>query len=166
MKLYEINEKYSILLESIENGDIPEECIKDTLDSVEGELIDKLDNIVSYIKQLKIEKEGIKEEVKNLQERVKQKENKIKNLEEYVFANMKLAKKNKVETSKNIIRIAKNPASIVITDEEKAIEYLKEVEGGLKIKTEISKTVVKELLKKGEELEFANLRQSEGLRIK
>ena len=52
MKLYEINEKYSILLESIENGDIPEECIKDTLDSVEGELIDKLDNIVSYIKKL------------------------------------------------------------------------------------------------------------------
>lgn len=166
MKLYEINEKYSMILEAIEVGDIPEECIKDTLDSVEGELTDKLDNIVSYIKQLRIEKEGIKEEIKKLQERVKQKENKIKTLEEYVLSSMKLTGKNKIETSKNIIKVAKSQPSVMITDEQKAIDYLKEINGGLKIKTEINKTVIKDLIKQGIEIDFANLNISENLRIK
>lgn len=166
MKLYEINEKYSMILEAIEVGDIPKECIKDTLDSVEGELTDKLDNIVSYIKQLRIEKEGIKEEIKKLQERVKQKENKIKTLEEYVLSSMKLTEKNKIETSKNIIRVAKSQPSVIITDEQKAIDYLKEINGGLRIKTEINKTVIKDLIKQGIEIDFANLNISENLRIK
>lgn len=166
MKLYEINEKYSMILEAIEVGDIPKECIKDTLDSVEGELTDKLDNIVSYIKQLRIEKEGIKEEIKKLQERVKQKENKIKTLEEYVLSSMKLTKKNKIETSKNIIRVAKSQPSVIITDEQKAIDYLKEINGGLRIKTEINKTVIKDLIKQGIEIDFANLNISENLTIK
>lgn len=166
MKLYEINEKYSMILEAIEVGDIPKECIKDTLDSVEGELTDKLDNIVSYIKQLRIEKEGIKEEIKKLQERVKQKENKIKTLEEYVLSSMKLTGKNKIETSKNIIKVAKSQPSVMITDEQKAIDYLKEINGGLRIKTEINKTVIKDLIKQGIEIDFANLNISENLRIK
>lgn len=166
MKLYEINEKYSMVLDAIEMGDVPEECIKDTLDSVEGELIGKLDSIVSYIKQLKIEKEGIKEEIRNLQERVKQKERKINSLENYVLGSMKVTGKNKIETAKNVMRVAKNQPSVNIINEERAIDYLKGIEGGLKVKTEISKTVIKDLIKQGVELDFANLVQSENLRIK
>ena len=37
MKLYEINQKYLEILEAIENEEIPMDCIKDMLDSIEGD---------------------------------------------------------------------------------------------------------------------------------
>ena len=70
MKLYEINQKYLEILDAIENGEIPVDCIKDTLDSVEGDFETKIDSIVSYVKNLKAEREAIKNEIKTLQARV------------------------------------------------------------------------------------------------
>lgn len=166
MKLYEINQKYLEILEAVENEEIPMDCIKDTLDSIEGDFETKLDSIVSYIKNLKIEKEAIKDEIKTLQARVKSKENKIDGLTEYVKTSMEIFNKKKIETPRNVISIRKSPGKLVIKNEELAKEMLTKIEGGVIIETKINKQLLKEKMKEGESFEFAELKAGKTLMIK
>lgn len=166
MKLYEINQKYLEILDAIENEEIPVDCIKDTLDSIEGDFELKIDSIVSYIKNLKIEKEAIKDEIKTLQSRVKSKENKIDGLTEYVKTSMEIFNKKKIETSRNVISLRKTPEKLVIKNEELAKEKLTKIEGGVIIETRINKQLLKEKLKEGEKFEFAELKAGKTLTIK
>lgn len=166
MKLYEINQKYLEILDAIENEEIPVDCIKDTLDSIEGDFELKIDSIVSYIKNLKIEKEAIKDEIKTLQARVKSKENKIDGLTEYVKTSMEIFNKKKIETSRNVISLRKTPEKLVIKNEELAKEKLTKIEGGVIIETRINKQLLKEKLKEGEKFEFAELKAGKTLTIK
>lgn len=166
MKLYELNERYAELLDAIEKEEIPKECIQDMLDSLEGELIDKIDNIISYIKQLTYERDMIKQEIKVLQERAKMKERQIEGLNNYVLHSLKVNGLNRVETSRNVIRLAKTPPKVVIKDEGKALEYLENIEGAVRVKKEINKTFLKEMFKNGDKVDFAELVTEESLRIK
>lgn len=166
MKLYEINQKYLEILDAIENEEIPVDCIKDTLDSIEGDFELKIDSIVSYIKNLKIEKKAIKDEIKTLQARVKSKENKIDGLTEYVKTSMEIFNKKKIETSRNVISLRKTPEKLVIKNEELAKEKLTKIEGGVIIETRINKQLLKEKLKEGEKFEFAELKAGKTLTIK
>lgn len=166
MKLYEINQKYSEILEGIENGEIPEDCIKDTLDSIEGDFETKIDSIVSYIKNLKVENEAIKNEMKTLQARMKSKENKIEGLTEYIKTSMEIFDKKKIETARNVVSIRKTPEKLVIKDEELAKEKLTNIEGCVIIEKKINKQLLKEKIKEGEKFEFAELKAGKTLMIK
>lgn len=166
MKLYEINQKYLEILDAIENGEIPVDCIKDTLDSVEGDFETKIDSIVSYVKNLKAEREAIKNEIKTLQARVKSKENKIDGLTEYVKSSMEIFNKKKIETSRNVISLRKTAEKLVIKNEKLAKEKLTKVEGGVIIETRINKQLLKEKMKEGEKFEFAELKPGKTLMIK
>ena len=55
MTLYEIAQDYQIFLEQIEAGEIPEEAVEDTLDSMAGEFREKADQIACVIKNLRAE---------------------------------------------------------------------------------------------------------------
>ena len=44
MTLYELMNGYKDFLMAVENGDIPEEAIADTLESIEASIDDKIDN--------------------------------------------------------------------------------------------------------------------------
>ena len=80
MKLYEITELFMRFASMVENGEIEEDAIADTLESIEGELEEKADNIACLIKSWQAEAEAIKAEEKALAERRKVKENQINNL--------------------------------------------------------------------------------------
>lgn len=166
MRLYELNEKYGELLDAIEREEIPKECVQDMLDMMEGELVDKIDDIVSYIKQLNYEQDMIKQEINALQKRTKAKEKLIDNLNKYVLNSFKINGLDKVETSRNIIRVTKTPPKVVIKDEVKAMEYLENIEGAVRVKKEINKTFIKEMIKNGDKLDFAEMVTGESLRIK
>lgn len=166
MKLYEINQKYLEILDAIENGEIPVDCIKDTLDSVEGDFETKIDSIVSYIKNLKVENEAIKNEMKTLQARMKSKENKIEGLTEYIKTSMEIFDKKKIETARNVVSIRKTPEKLVIKDEELAKEKLTNIEGCVIIEKKINKQLLKEKIKEGEKFEFAELKAGKTLMIK
>ena len=166
MKLYEINQKYLEILDAIENGEIPVDCIKDTLDGVEGDFETKIDSIVSCVKNLKAEREAIKSEIKTLQARVKSKENKIDGLTEYVKSSMEIFNKKKIETSRNVISLRRTAEKLVIKDENLAKEKLTKIEGGVIIETRINKQLLKEKIKEGEKFESAELKPGKTLMIK
>ena len=49
MKLHEIGQAYQYFLDQVEEGEIPEEAISDTLDAIEGEFKEKAEDRKSVV---------------------------------------------------------------------------------------------------------------------
>lgn len=169
MKLYEIKSQYLDLLNRIENGEIPEEAIKDTLESIEGDFEDKINSIACFIKSLEAEITALKTEADNLKQRAETKAKKVDNLRRYIFESMKQLDKTKIETPQNVISVKKNPPKVEVS--ENFIEWAKNDElfkflVKHKEKYTPDKNAIKDLLKKGQEIPYCQLVQEESLNIK
>lgn len=97
-KLYEITGRYKALEELLGEDELTDEAIKKGLSQIEGELEDKVTNIVRIIKNLDGDAKSIKEEVARLSKRRKTYENNIKRLREYIEFSLKDLNMNKVKT--------------------------------------------------------------------
>lgn len=168
--LYEIKEQYETLLNAIAEGEIPEEAITDTLESVESEFSEKADNIACYIKSIYAEAEAIKEEAAVLTERAKIKEHKAEKLKEYLLSAMKAFKKDKIETSRNVIKVGICPPSVFIASENESKFIVWAKNNNKNLITEkspsINKTEIKKLLKNNEEVPYCTLIQNDKITIK
>ncbi|MCX7772131.1 MAG: siphovirus Gp157 family protein [Clostridia bacterium] len=116
MTLYQIKDTYLYFLQRVETGEVPEEAINDTLESIEGEFQDKADNVACFIKGLLAEAKAIKDEVDTLTERMKSKQAKADKLTDYLFTCMKGMNLNKLETTRNVLQLKLNPPSVEVLD--------------------------------------------------
>ena len=123
MKLYELSKDYENLILAIENGEVPEEAIADTLESIELMLDDKADNIACWIKQLTAEAEAIKAEEDKLKARRTAKLNRAERLTEYLAECLTNAGRTKIETARNVISFRKTPPKVVFDDEKAFVEW-------------------------------------------
>lgn len=157
MNLYEL----SLAFQDVQNMDLDPEVMKDTLDSIEDAIENKAENIAKLIRNLESDVSAFKEEEDRLKTKRQSTENKVKWLKTYLEDNMKLTEKTKFKSGMFNFSIQKNPASVNITD-EKAIpeEFL------IQQPPKVDKTSLKEILKRGIEVPGAELKQTEGLRIR
>ncbi len=157
MNLYEL----STAFQQVQNMDLDPEVMQDTLDSIEDAIENKAENIAKLIRNLESDVTAYKEEEERLKTKRQATENKVKWLKTYLEDNMKLTGKTKFKSGMFNFSIQKNPASVNITD-EKAIpeEFL------IQQPPKVDKTSLKEILKRGIEVPGAELKQTEGLRIR
>lgn len=157
MNLYEL----SLSFQEVQNMDLDPEVMQDTLDSIEDAIENKAENIAKLIRNLESDVSAYKEEEDRLKTKRQSTENKVKWLKTYLEDNMKLTGKTKFKSGMFNFSIQKNPASVNITD-EKAIpeEFL------IQQPPKVDKTSLKEILKRGIEVPGAELKQTEGLRIR
>lgn len=157
MNLYEL----SLAFQDVQNMDLDPEVMKDTLDSIEDAIESKAENIAKLIRNLESDVSAYKEEEDRLKTKRQATENKVKWLKTYLEDNMKLTGKTKFKSGMFNFAIQKNPASVNITD-EKIIpeEFL------IQQPPKVDKTSLKEILKRGIEVPGAELKQTEGLRIR
>lgn len=168
MKLYEIKDEYLNFLQMVEDGEIPEEAIKDTLEAIEGAFEEKADNLSCLIKSLNYEADAIKQEAKALTERARIKQNRADFLNNYLFGCLKALGKTELETPRNYLKIKNNPASVFCTDEMQFISWAQtNAENYLNYAAPVlNKTAIKDALKSGAEIPFVELKQGEKLHIK
>lgn len=157
MNLYEL----STAFQQVQNMDLDPEVMQDTLDSIEDAIENKAENIAKLVRNLESDVSAYKEEEDRLKTKRQATENKVKWLKTYLEDNMKLTGKTKFKSGMFNFSIQKNPASVNITD-EKAIpeEFL------IQQPPKVDKTSLKEILKRGIEVPGAELKQTEGLRIR
>lgn len=157
MNLYEL----SLAFQDVQNMDLDPEVMKDTLDSIEDAIESKAENIAKLVRNLESDVSAYKEEEDRLKTKRQATENKVKWLKTYLEDNMKLTRKTKFKSGMFNFSIQKNPASVNITD-EKIIpgEFL------IPQPPKVDKTSLKEILKRGIEVPGAELKQTEGLRIR
>lgn len=158
--LYELTQDFETVINMLYT-DVDEQTIFDTLESIEGEIEDKADGYAKVIRDIESDISGLKSEEKRIKERRQALENRISLMKKSLEEAMRTTGRVKFKTSLFSFGIQKNPVSVEITDEAKALSsrYIKQ-------KTEIDKTAIKEAIQNGEQLDFAQLVQSESLRIR
>ena len=160
--LFDISQRYLNILELAENPDIPQEVFIEALNGMEGELNEKLENIVNFIRSLEGDISVIKSETDRLQARKRSIENKITSLKQYTEDCLRAVNKTKVKTALNTISIQKNPPSVEIIDENLIPEEFKNEE----IVVKYDKKAMLTQLKSGVEITGASIKQTESLRIR
>ena len=139
----------------------------DTLDGIEEDFEEKAENIAALIKSLKAETESLKAEEAALSKRRKAKENQITYLKAYLIDNMTAIGRKLIDKPKARISLKSNPESVEIANEKEFIKWAESNSPGLlKYKPDISKTAVKEALKRGDDIPGAVIDRKTSVIIK
>lgn len=164
MNLYEIDKHYQEVLENGfsfdgETGEVLFDT--ESLDTLQGEYNEKIDNIVCFIKDLEALNLAIKNEKKALDERIKMNDNKIERLKGYIVGSLNQRQLKKFESSKNKLSFRKSESVNVFDESLIDKKFMKE-----KITYSVDKTSIKKALKNGEVVDGATLEVKENLQIK
>ena len=159
--LYKLNEQYQELLDKLTYEEVEnEEELLNELTKIVISIEEKAENTAIIIKKLDAEAEMIRKEEKRLYARRKAIENRRKYLLSNLEDSMILQDKKKLKTEHFSFNIQKNAPSVKIIDEEKAREHYK------RVTESIDKAKLKDDLKNGVALDYAELVQTESLRIR
>ena len=157
MNLYEL----SIAFQEVQNMDLDPEVMKDTLDSIGGTFENKAENMAKLIRNLESDRLAYKEEEDRLKTKRQAVENKLEWLKTYLKDCMKLTGKTKFKSGVFKFSIQKNPVSVNITNKKILPEdYL------IPQPPKVNNTTLKKALKDGIEVPGAELKLTEGLRIR
>ena len=157
MNLYELSQNYL----AVQDMDLEPETLKDTLDSIEEAIEDKAENIAKWIRNLEADKKAFEEEEKRFKEKKQAADNRIKSLKLYLEDNMRLIGKTKFKAGVFSFAIQNNPPSVEVFDEALIPKQFLIAQP-----VKIDRAGIKELLKAGEEVPGAELKQTKGLRIR
>lgn len=159
--LYQLTENWLAVLD-MDTDDV--DIIRDTLESIEGEISDKAENIVKVIRTMESNVESKKYEAKLLRQSAEAQEKKIKCLKEYLKTSMEKIQTRHIDTKLFAINIQKNRASVVVDETDIAkipSKYLIEQQ------PKVNKDAMYQDLRNGEALEgLAHLEQTESVRIR
>lgn len=156
--LYELTGQFKQLLQMIEDGDYECQDIADTFEAIDGEIEYKADGYAKVIKEIEGNVATIKAEIDRLSNKKDVLENTIKTMKQTLENAMKVTGKTKFKTDLFSFNIQKNPARLVITGEVPE-QFL------IPQEPKVDNEAIKELLKQ-QELPFAQLEQSESIRIR
>ncbi len=165
MKLYELACDYKALMQAIDDDELPEECIVDTLEAITGEIEVKADNIACMLKNIEADIKALKEEETKLAIRRKTKERMYERLKQYLSFTLQTLSIDKVETSRNKITFRKSESVEV---DETFIKWAQEHREDLLKYSEptANKDEIKKLLKDGAEIVGAQLISKRNIQIK
>lgn len=114
--LYILAGEYLALANKLNDSELDEQTIFDTLEGASGELEVKAKNVAMFIRNLETSAEQIKSAEKQMADRRKAIENKAEHIKQYLFDNMKRCGLSKIECEYFALNIKKNPPKLVIDD--------------------------------------------------
>lgn len=164
LTLYNITNKFVELMDKAENEELTEAEVQAIGVELEQELINKSSNIIAYIKNGESLINAIKDEETRLEEMRKTGEKKLEKFKTYVLDNMNRLGIIEIPTELGSLKVAKNPMSIEIENEDEVpAEFKKEV-----VKTTIDKTAIKNHFKETGEIVLGTrvITEKTSLRIK
>ncbi|MEK0176165.1 siphovirus Gp157 family protein [Tetragenococcus halophilus] len=157
--LYKLTDNYQHVLEIAEQLD--PETLKDTLDGINDAIDDKAENTAKVIRELEGNINTLAAEIQRLNERKTALNNNVRFLKEYLQNEMEKVGKDKIKSDLFTVGIQNNPPSVYVENEKKVpLDYFVEQD------PKLDKTLLKNALKNGNEIEGAELRQQRSLRIK
>lgn len=159
--LYALSAEYQEALSALADSDLPEEAVNDTLEGLQGELVDKARNVAAFSLNLDAQVEMIKTVEKRISERRKLLEKKADRLREYLRENMERCGIKKIEALDGsfVATLTAPRTSVVIEDQESLPKHY------LRVKYEADKKAIGDALKDGKDIPGARLEHKSGLRL-
>lgn len=163
MNLYELKSDYMQFAEKLQDMDLDEQTIADTLESMSGDLETKATNTVMVARNMRAIAEAIKQAEAGMAARRKAFENRADMLEKRVFSVMLETGISKIESPHFRLSIQSNPASVDIFDSlQIPQDYLKETPATYAP----DKALIKKAIGDGFEVPGARMVQGQRLAIK
>lgn len=165
MKLYELTRQRQDLLNYIESLDEEElqlsDAVGDTLEALDGAILDKAETIAKYIRTLEEESAAIKSEEDRLKKRRSVQDAKVERMKTYLHDMLDEAQLDKVKGTLFTIGFRKS-TSVNVLDLDTLPEALKRT----KTIVEADKTAIKDALKQGLDVPGAVLVDKRNLSIR
>lgn len=158
--LYELKSEYLQLRDMAGDPDISPDALRDTMDAINGELEDKADGYARVIRELEAEEAGLDAEIKRLQARKSAVSGNKGRIKDALESAMRETGKLKFKTALFSFGIQKNPPSVAILSENIPLDYLVVPE------PQPDKKRILAELKAGASFDWAELKQTEALRIR
>lgn len=114
--LYVLAAEYRSAAEQLSDLDMPDEVVRDTLESISGDLEAKAVNVAQFVRNLEASAEQIKDAEKQMSERRKAIENRAERIRSYLLDNMLATGITKIECPFFKLAVRDNPASVVINE--------------------------------------------------
>ena len=160
--LYDLTQDWLELLNLLEDPEVDEEVIWDTLEAIDGEIETKADGYAKMIRQVGHDIEGFAYEIKRMQNCKRSLENRMADMKKRLQDAMELTGKTKFKTKLFGFSIQANPPAFKMDAEsvyEIPEEFLRYREP--EVDTEKAKKFLKE-----NKAEWGHLEQSKSLRIR
>ena len=166
MTLYELNTQFERIMEMAESGEFEEDVIRGTLESVEGDIEDKLDSYGVVVNELLNDIEKIDNELKRLTAKKRTLSGSVDYLKRNVMDTLIRLDKRTIKGDHFTWTIAKNGGQRpVVFKEGYNILSIPECFQDWTVKPD--RELIREALENGEELDFATLgERGESLRLK
>lgn len=114
--LYELAASHRALADKLNDLDLDDQTIADTLESESGDLMEKGTNVAKVFRNLESFAAQIKEAETHMAARRKAVEKRAESLKAYLKTNMEIAGISKIESPWFVISIKQNPESVQIDD--------------------------------------------------
>ncbi|MGQ5834486.1 siphovirus Gp157 family protein [Serratia sp. IR-2025] len=111
-KLYDIANDYAKLMDS----GLEPDMIADTIEGIDGELVDKVEQLLAICKNEKLYAEALRNESKSLLERALVVENKISSIKEYIARSLETAGKKSIRAGLHQVTVRVPSRQVDITD--------------------------------------------------
>lgn len=164
LALYQIADQYLADMQKLQDMELDDQTLMDTLEGLSGELEVKATNVAMFVRNLESSAEAIKAAEKAMAERRKAIEAKAERIRQYLLENMQRTGITKIESPYLAIGLRKNPPSVEVIDQALIPdEYFDIPEPPAPT---LNKNRLKDDLKAGVIVEGAKLFQGQSLSIK
>jgi hypothetical protein len=163
MNLFELKQEYQLAAHKLQDMDLDEQTLHDTLEAMAGDLEVKATNTVMVARNMRVTAAAIKDAEAGMAARRKAIEARADYLEKRVFDTMIETGISKIECPYFKLAIQNNPASVDVFDQlQIPQDYLREIPA----KFEIDKALIKKAIGDGFEVPGARLVHGQRLAIK
>lgn len=163
MNIYQVSEQYLLALnELLAIEDLPDEVVRDTIESLQGDMEVKARNVAAYIKNIEAESFAVGEAVNQMTARKKRLDSEANKLREALKAGLQKCGMFDLKFPEFAIRVKFNPISVVVDDEAMIpLEFITE-----KITRCANKALMKSCMEAGSVIGGARLERKTRLEIK
>lgn len=159
--LYELSAEMQAIQNAFESGEIPEEAFADTLEGVQMERNQKIENICKLRQNLLSDAAAFEAEAERLKDRESTKKNEAERLQAYLYDALQAAGERKVKAGLFTASIVKSAPAVKINNQRIVPEgYFTQPEPVL------NKAAIKDAIKAGTIVPGAELVQGEHLTIR
>lgn len=163
LTLYTIAAEHRALADALQDMDLDEQTIADTLDAESG-LVEKSQSVAFVIRNMEAFAAAVKAEADAMTERAKQAQKRADSIKAYLHSCMTLAGVQKIEHPQFTLSIAKNPASVQILDDKQIpAKFMRQP---VPPPAAPDKKAIKAAIEAGEDVPGVKLAQGTSLRIK
>lgn len=164
LTLYQIADQYLVDLQKLQDMDMDDQTLADTLEGMSGDLEIKAANVAMFVRNLESTAKAIKDAEKSMADRRKSIESRIDRIKAYLHENMERTGITKIECPYFVLSVRKNPPALKIIDPDKIPDKYFTIPD--LPPPELNKDLLKSDLKNGVEIDGAILTAGSSLQIK